>query len=275
MDLVEMLKVIFLGIVQGITEWLPISSTGHMILVDEFLKLNVTPQFREMFFVLIQLGSILAVVVLFWEKLFPFSFKRGFKVKTNIINMWLKIVIASVPAAFVGILFNDWIDKTFYNPQTVAFTLVLYGVLFIVAENLNKTKKPQINSEKDISFTTAFIIGIFQLLAVIPGTSRSGATIVGAILIGASRTIAAEFSFFLAIPAMFGASAIKLVKFGTDFSAGELSVLILGMAVAFGVSVIVIRFLMNFVKNNSFMVFGWYRIILGAAVFFYFFVIAA
>lgn len=273
MDIIEMLKVIFLGLVQGITEWLPISSTGHMILVEKILHLNVTPQFMEMFRVLIQLGSIFAVVVLFWEKLFPFSFRGGFKVKTEIIIMWLKIAVASIPAAIVGFLFNDWIDAKFFNPQTVAFTLVLYGVLFIIIENLNKTKKPRTEEAKDISYKTAFLIGIFQMLAIIPGTSRSGATIIGSILLGASRVAAAEFSFFLAIPAMLGASAIKLLKFGTNFSPGELSALILGMATAFGVSIVAIRFLMNFVKTKNFKIFGWYRIILGAAVIIYFFII--
>jgi undecaprenyl-diphosphatase len=219
MSLTEAFKIILLGVVQGVTEWLPISSTGHIILLDEFIKLNVSVECMEMFLVLIQLGSIFAVVVLFWNKLFPFSFKGRFKVKTDIIVLWLKIVIASVPAAFVGLLFGDLIDEYFFNPQTVAFTLILYGILFIITEKINKTKKPRTTSENDISWFAAFCIGTFQTLALVPGTSRSGATILGGIILGLSRTTAAGFSFFLAIPAMFGASAVKLIKFGLHFTA--------------------------------------------------------
>jgi len=271
MNFYETLKVILLGIVQGVTEWLPVSSTGHMILLDEFIKLDVTPEFMEMFLVWIQLGSIFAVILLFWPKLFPFSLKKGFEVKTDIIVLWLKIVLASVPAALAGFLIGDWIDDTFFNPKTVTFTLVLYGILFIVVEKLNKTKKPRVNSENDISFATAFLIGVFQMLAIVPGTSRSGATIIGAMLLGLSRTAAAEFSFFLAIPAMLGASALKLLDFGTDFTATEFYILILGISVAFGVSVAVIKFLMSFIKSKSFTVFGWYRIGLGVLVMLYFY----
>jgi len=267
MNISEVLKILLFGLVQGVTEWLPISSTGHMILLDEFIKLNVSAEFMDMFLVLIQLGSIFAVVALFWKRLIPFSFKGGFEVKTDVIGLWIKIVIASVPAAVAGVYFGDVIDEMFLNAHTVIITLILYGVLFIIVEMINKTKKPKVTSENDIPYSTAFFIGIFQMLAVIPGTSRSGATILGGIVLGLSRTAAAGFSFFLAIPAMFGASAIKLIKFGFDFTPGELSFLILGMAAAFAVSLVVIRFLMDFVKNRPFTVFGYYRICLGIVIY--------
>ncbi|MDR1687713.1 MAG: undecaprenyl-diphosphate phosphatase [Clostridiales bacterium] len=276
MDFIEVIKIIIIGVLQGITEWLPISSTGHMILVDEFLKLNFSPEFMEMFLVVIQLGSIFAVVVLFWEKIFPFSFKEGFHAKTDVLIMWGKIIIACIPAMVVGLLFDDWVNKTFYNPQVVALALILYGIFFILIEKRNKKKEPQIKTQADITFAIAFLIGVFQMLSIVPGTSRSGSTILGGILLGSSRTIAAEFSFFLAIPAMFGASALKVAGFladGGSFTTGQLSALILAMAVAFGVSAAVIRFLMNYIKNKSFTVFGWYRIVLGAAVLIYFYFI--
>ena len=271
MDFIELLKVIFLGIVEGITEWLPVSSTGHMILVDEFIKLNMTPAFMEMFFVVIQLGAIMAVICLFWDKLFPFEFKGGFKVKTDTMNLWFKIAVACVPAAIIGLLFDDVIDEYLFNPVTVALMLILYGVLFIVIENRNKGRRPMVNDLSQITYKFALMVGIFQLLALVPGTSRSGATIVGAILIGASRYVASEFTFFLAIPVMLGASLLKILKFGLVFTASEAVVLGTGTLVAFFVSILAIKFLMGYIKKHDFKVFGWYRIILGIIVLAYFF----
>ena len=276
MDFTEILKVILLGVVEGITEWLPISSTGHMILVDEFIKLNVSEAFREMFFVVIQLGAIFAVIVLYWSKLFPFKKQKIADAKARIVLdretmlMWLKVIIAVLPAALIGIPFDDQIDAMFYNYQTVAVTLILYGVLFIVIETRNRGKLPRINSIEQITYGTAIIIGIFQVLSLIPGTSRSGATIVGAILIGVSRTVAAEFTFFLAIPVMLGASLLKLVKFGLIFTQAEAVILAVGMVTAFVVSILAIKFLMGYIKKHDFKVFGYYRIILGIAVVAYF-----
>lgn len=274
MDFIEILKAIILGVVEGITEWLPVSSTGHMILVDEFLKLKVSPEFMEMFLVVIQLGAILAVILIFWNKIFPFSFKKGVKIKKDIFDMWFKIVVACIPAAVVGLLFDDQLNALFYNPTTVAIMLIVFGILFIVVENYHKDKLPKINSLSEITYNVAMIIGLFQLIAaVFPGTSRSGATIVGALLIGVSRTVAAEFTFFLAIPVMFGASALKLVKFGFVFTSSELVLLIVGMVVAFVVSVLAIKFLMSYIKKHDFKVFGWYRIVLGIIVLAYFYLI--
>jgi undecaprenyl-diphosphatase len=267
MGIIEILKVIFLGIVEGITEWLPISSTGHMILVDEFIQLNMSKDFKEMFFVVIQLGAIMAVVVLFWNKIFPFKRKKGsFTVDMNIMNLWFKIVISCGPAAVIGLLFDDKLDKLFYNYQTVSITLILYGVIFIIIERWNKTRKATVTKLSQVSYKTALLIGVFQILALIPGTSRSGATIIGALLLGASRTVATEFTFYLAIPVMFGASLLKVIKFGLAFTPTELGVLILGMATAFVVSIWAIKFLMGYVKKNDFTAFGIYRIILGAIV---------
>ncbi len=278
MEFLEIIKSIILGIVEGITEWLPISSTGHMILVDQFLKLNVSKDFMEMFLVVIQLGAILAVIVLYWKKIFPFKFNNGIKVEKDTMIMWLKIIIACIPAAVVGLLFDDYLNELFYNPTTVAIMLILFGILFIVIENYNKGKRSKINSLSEITYNVAIMIGLFQLIAaVFPGTSRSGATIVGALLIGVSRTVAAEFTFFLAIPVMFGASALKLLKFGlaTGFTmtGNELSILLVGMIVAFIVSILAIKFLMSYIKNNDFKAFGWYRIILGIIVIGYFYLI--
>lgn len=275
MEILEFLKVIFLGIVEGVTEWLPISSTGHMILVDEFLKLNITDAFKEMFFVVIQLGAILAVVVLFFNKLNPFSSKKDKVEKKDTISLWVKVLIASIPAGIIGLLFNDKLDELFYNYTTVSITLIVYGVLFILMEIWNKKKKdePKVDTFKKLTFKSAFIIGAAQMLALIPGTSRSGATILGAMLLGTSRSVAAEFSFFLAIPAMFGASAYKLMKFGLAFSGTEIMILLLGMVVAFIVSIVSIKFLMNFIKKHDFKVFGYYRIILGIIVLSYFLII--
>ncbi len=277
----EIIKTIILGIVEGITEWLPISSTGHLILVGEFLKLDKSDEFKEMFDVVIQLGAIMAVVVIFWNKLWPFGKKGnqhplnkspfGQMIKTDIFMMWFKVLVACVPAALIGYFTEDWVDKHFYNPWTVAIALIVFGVAFIIVENWNKGKKAKINTIAELTFTAALIIGVFQLIAAIfPGTSRSGATIVGALLIGVSRTVAAEFTFYLAVPVMFGASLLKLVKFGFDFTGSELAVLLIGMAVAFLVSVFVIKFLMDYIKKHDFKVFGWYRIVLGILVLMYF-----
>lgn len=270
MFIMELLKVFILGVIEGITEWLPISSTGHMILADEFIKLNASDAFMEMFFVVIQLGAILAVVLLYFQKLNPFSPSKTKQQKMDIMQIWFKVVVGCIPLGITGVLFEDWIDEHFYNYQTVALTLIVYGILFIIIENKNKGKTARINSFEQLSYKTAFLIGLMQVLAVIPGTSRSGATILGAILLGTSRYIAAEYSFFLSIPVMFGASALKLVKFGFDFTSAELIILLTGMVVAFIVSVIAIRFLMGYIKKNDFKAFGWYRIVLGAVVIGYF-----
>lgn len=271
MDFLEILKVIFLGVVEGITEWLPISSTGHMILVDEIIPLNVSDEFKEMFLIVIQLGAILAVILLFWNKIFPFNFKKGRPfIKMDIMTLWFKIVVACLPATVMVLLFDDLIDKYFYNYITVAITLIVYGVLFIVIENRNKHRTPGIRTLPDITYKTALLIGLFQLLSMIPGTSRSGSTILGAIILGTSRYVAAEFSFFLAIPAMLGYSLLKMLKFGFDFSSNEVLTLVLGMLTAFVVSVFAIKFLMGYVKKHDFKVFGYYRIVLGILVVLYF-----
>lgn len=272
--MLELFKVIILGIVEGITEWLPISSTGHMILVDEFIKLNVSEEFKAMFFVVIQLGAILAVCILYFHKLNPFSPKKSAKEKKGTLILWAKVIVGCLPAAVIGLLADDWLDEHLYNPQTVAFTLILYGILFIVIENRNKGGKHRINSLGKLSFQTAFFIGLFQVLALIPGTSRSGATILGAILLGTSRYVAAEYSFFLSIPVMFGASLLKVVKYiahvGLHFSGMEIMILSVGMIVAFFVSVIAIKFLLGYIKKNDFKAFGYYRIVLGIIVIIYF-----
>lgn len=267
--MIELLKAILFGIVEGITEWLPVSSTGHMIILDEFIRLDCTPEFLEMFLVVIQLGAIMAVVILFWNKIFPFQFKDKSKpvVEMDKIMLWLKIVVACIPAAVVGLLFDDVFEALFYHAVPVAIALIVFGVAFIVVERRNKGKQAKIRKLNGITIQTAFIIGIFQLIAAIfPGTSRSGATIVGALLIGVSRSVAAEFTFFLAIPVMFGASLLKLVKFGFSFTTLEAGVLIIGMLVSFFVSIFVIKFLMDYIKRHDFQVFGWYRIVLGAIV---------
>lgn len=267
--MLEILKAILFGIVEGITEWLPVSSTGHMIILDEFVQLKCTPEFLEMFLVVIQLGAILAVVLLFWNKIFPFQFKDKTKpvIEMDKIMLWLKILVACIPAAIVGFTIDDLCEKLFYHAIPVAIALIVFGVAFIVIERGNKGKKAKVKSLDAITFKTALIIGLFQLIAAIfPGTSRSGATIVGALLIGVSRSVAAEFTFFLAIPVMFGASLLKMVKFGFHFSTVEAGVLFIGMLVAFVVSIFVIKFLMDYIKKHDFQVFGWYRIVLGIAV---------
>lgn len=266
----ELLKAIFLGIVEGITEWLPISSTGHMILVDEFIKLKASDAFIEMFFVVIQLGAILAVVVLYFHKLNPFSPRKNRRQKRETLSIWYKVIVGVIPAAVLGFLFDDWLNEHLYNYLTVAIMLIVYGILFIIIENRNKRRRPEIESFSDLSYKTAFLIGMFQVLSLVPGTSRSGATILGAILLGSSRFIAAEYSFFLAIPVMFGASLLKVVKFGFHFTGEEAAILLTSMVTAFLVSIIAIKFLIGYIKRNDFKAFGWYRIILGILVIGYF-----
>lgn len=273
---IELLKALLFGIVEGITEWLPVSSTGHLILLQEFVNFDgVSEGFWEMFEVVVQLGAILAVIVLFWSKIWPFTAKKvnGKRtvIKKNSLLLWAKVIIACLPAAVVGLLFDDIINELFYNPMTVGIMLALVGIAFIVIERLNRSKAPKTESLEDITFSQALIIGIFQLVsAVFPGTSRSGSTILGGLMLGISRTAAAEFTFILGIPVMFGASLLKIVKFGFAFTSLELAVLAAGTVTAFLVSLAVIRFLMDFVRRHSFNVFGWYRIALGAVVIAYF-----
>lgn len=268
--MLDVLKVILLGIVEGITEWLPVSSTGHLILVGNVLKPGLSDAFMEMFNVVIQLGAIMAVVVLYFHKLNPFSPKKTQKQKLLTWQMWIKVLIACVPAAVVGLLFDDILDKIFYKPLPVAVMLIVYGVLFIIVENRNEGRKPAVRRISELDIKMLLWIGAFQMLALIPGTSRSGATIVGALIIGVSREVAAEFTFFLAIPVMFGASLLKLVKFGFAFTSTEFVILIVGVVVSFVVSILAIKFLMGYIKKHDFKVFGWYRIILGILVLGYF-----
>ena len=269
---IELIKVIFLGIVEGITEWLPISSTGHMLLVDEFIQMNITQEFKDMFLVVIQLGAILAVVILFWEKMWPFQRKTATQpaVRWDTIQMWLKVVVTCIPGAVVTILFDDYIEAHLHTPVVIAAALIVYGIAFILIENWNKKRTPKVNTLGEITYRTAFLIGLFQVLSIIPGTSRSGSTIIGALLIGVSRVAAAEFTFFLAVPVMFGLSLFKLLQFGFAFTSAELVTLIVGSLVAFLVSLVVIKFLMGYIKKHDFKVFGWYRIALGAVVLLYF-----
>ncbi|MBP3447666.1 MAG: undecaprenyl-diphosphate phosphatase [Clostridia bacterium] len=271
--MLEILKVIFIGIVQGITEWLPVSSTGHMILADEFVKLRVRPEFLEMFLVVIQFGSILAVLVLYFHKLNPFSPKKTPGERTETLHLWGKVIVGVLPAAVIGLLFDDLLNEIFYNPVTVTITLIVYGVLFILLENRNKKVSPKINGLEELTYQTAFSIGLFQLLSLIPGTSRSGSTILGAMLIGSSRFVAAEYSFFLAIPVMCGASLLKVAKFllSNTLLGSEVVILAIGMVVAFLVSVFAIKFLMGYIKKHDFKAFGYYRIALGIVVAIYFF----
>lgn len=267
MDWFNLFKAIILGIVEGITEWLPISSTGHLILVDEFLKLEATPAFKEMFNVVIQLGAILAVCVLFFHKLNPFSPQKNRQEKEATWSLWFKVVIGSIPALVLGLPLDDFLEEHFHKFLPIAIMLILYGVLFIIVENYNKNRVPKCKDFGHFTYKAAFLIGCFQVLALMPGTSRSGATIIGAILIGCSRFVATEFSFFLSIPAMFGASGIKLLKFfmrGNSFTFSEFIILMVGCIVAFFVSIVVIKFFIGYIKTNDFKAFGWYRIILGA-----------
>ncbi|MCZ7693266.1 undecaprenyl-diphosphate phosphatase [Mediterraneibacter gnavus] len=268
--MLEALKVIILGIVEGITEWLPISSTGHLILVEEFVKLNFSQSYLDMFNVVIQLGAIMAVVVIYFHRLNPFSPKKTEKQKKMTLQLWVKVVIASIPAGVVGILFNDFIEEKFNNSYVVATMLIVVGVLFIVIENRHKGRKPQITKISQMGVPILIWIGVFQMLAMIPGTSRSGATIVGALALGVSRTAAADFTFFLAIPAMAGASLVKLRHFGFDFTGTELGLLLLGCVVSFVVSILAIKFLLKYIQNHDFKAFGYYRIVLGIIVFLYF-----
>ncbi|UWP61417.1 undecaprenyl-diphosphate phosphatase [Ruminococcus gauvreauii] len=294
MSFIELLKVIFLGIVEGITEWLPVSSTGHMILVDEFIKLNVSAEFLQMFLVVIQLGAILAVVLIYWNKLWPFhrkpaevseSFWQNYSenrlvgslqqfadnhVSMNKIIMWLKIAVSCLPAMIIAIPFNDFIEEKLNNYVVVAVMLIVYGILFIIIENYNKRRRPKMRRISEITWTTALLIGVFQVLSIVPGTSRSGATIIGGILLGTSRKLAAEYTFFLAVPVMFGASLLKVVKFGFSFTGPEIIYLLVGMLVAFVVSIFCIKFLMSYIRKHDFKVFGWYRIVLGILILGYF-----
>jgi len=272
LNLWEILKVIVLGIVEGVTEWLPISSTGHMLLVDEFVKLKCSPEFKEMFFYVIQLGAILAVVLLFWKKMWPFQLKDREKpfIRRRVFSTWFKVVVACIPGAAVTLLFDDYIEAHLHTPWVIAAMLILYGVAFIVIEKWNRTRRPRIRRLSQITYPTALMIGLFQVLSIIPGTSRSGATIIGALLIGVSRVAAAEFTFFLAVPVMAGMSLLKLLKFGFAFTSAELVLLLVGMAVAFVVSLACIKFLMAYIKKHDFRVFGWYRIVLGLLVIAYF-----
>ena len=283
---IEILKVIFLGIVEGITEWLPISSTGHLILVEEFVKLNVSQEFWDMFMVVIQLGAIFAVVVLYWKDLWPFRNKKPKHenvtkvekaagvlcrfVKIDKMIMWFKILVSCLPAIIIGLPFNDFIEEKFNNWFVVSVMLIVYGVMFLIVEDYNEKRQAKYKSISEITWKTALFIGIFQVLSLIPGTSRSGATIIGGILVGASRTVAAEYTFFLAIPVMFGASLLKIVKFGMNFTSWEVVILLVGMVVSFVVSILAIKFLMGYIKKHNFKVFGWYRIVLGIIVILFF-----
>ncbi len=276
MDILEILKVIFLGIVEGITEWLPISSTGHLKLINEFIKLNMSEDFMKMFEYVIQLGAIMAVVVIYFKKLWPFSAKEKYFCKKDTWNLWFKILVAIIPGTVAYFLFDDIVETYLDSPDMSAYVisamLIIYGILFIVIEKLHKGKKAKVNHISEITYSMALMIGLFQVLSIIPGTSRSGATIVGAMLIGASRLAATEFTFYLAVPVMFGMSALKIFQFGLNFTSNELLVLILGMLSAFVVSIIVIKFLLSYLKRNTFIPFGWYRIGLGCLVIGYFLV---
>lgn len=266
MDWYNLIKAIILGIVEGVTEWLPISSTGHLILVQEFMKLDARPEFIEMFNVVVQLGAIIAVILIYFNKLNPFSPKKTATEKKDTWNLWLKVLVGCLPAAVLGLMFDDFLDEHFHKFLPIALMLIIYGVLFIIVENRNKDREPSITSFQDFTYKAALIIGFFQVLALMPGTSRSGATIIGALLIGTSRFVATEFSFFLSIPVMIGVSGYKMLKFlkiGGAFTGDELMILIVGSVVAFVVSLIVIKFLLNYIKTNDFKPFGWYRIILG------------
>ena len=271
MELMELFKAALIGIVQGITEWLPVSSTGHMILFNEFIKMNVSETFMSTFLVVIQFGSILAVLTIFFQKLNPFDVSKTQIQKSETIDLWIKVIIAVIPSGILGLLFDDTIDALFFNPTTVAIALIVYGIIMIMLENRNK--KPSVNSFSEVSYKLAIGIGLFQCLALIPGTSRSGSTIIGAVLLGTSRYIATEFSFFLAVPTMLGASALKLVKTGFAFSGFEWLILATGSIVAYIVSILAIKFLLDYIKKHDFKVFGYYRIVLGILVLAYFFLI--
>lgn len=269
--MLDILKSIVLGIIEGITEWLPISSTGHLIIADEFIKLNMNESFMEMFNVVIQLGAILAVVVIYFKQMWPFTLKKEEHfIKKDVFSMWFKVIVAILPAAIIGIPLDDLFEEKFHNYIVVSLALVVYGIAFLIIEKRNKAIKPKVESIAEMSYKTAFLVGCFQALSLIPGTSRSGSTILGAILIGVSRVAAAEFSFYMAVPVMFGASLIKLLKFGFDFTSTELIILLVGMLTAFIVSVIAIKFLISYIKKRDFTAFGYYRIILGVVILLYF-----
>lgn len=265
-QMAELLKVIVIGIIEGITEWLPISSTGHMLLFDTFVTLRMDEAFKEMFFVVIQLGAILAVVVLFWNKMWPVERGRRLILRRDVLEVWGKVIVACIPSAVLGLFLDDFLETYFGDAVTISLMLIVYGIAFILVERRNASRTPRIRTLQGIDWKTAFAIGLFQVLSMIPGTSRSGATIVGALLLGVGRTAAAEFTFFLAVPTMLGASALKLVKFGFDFTGAQMITLLVGCAVAFGVSLLAIRFLMRYVQKHDFRVFGWYRIVLGVVV---------
>ena len=270
MEFMEILKAIILGIVEGITEWLPISSTGHMILVEEFIQLNLSQAFKEMFFYVIQLGAILAVVVIYFHKLNPFSPSKTKAEKNQTWDIWKKVIIGCIPAGVIGLPLNDWADENLLNATVVALALIIYGILFIVIENRHKDREPSITDFSQLTYIKAFQIGLFQALSIIPGTSRSGSSILGSIVLGTSRFIATEFSFFMSIPIMFGISFLKIIKFGFNFTGLEFAVLLSGMLTAFLVSIVAIKFLIGYLKRNDFKAFGWYRIVLGAIVLIYF-----
>jgi len=270
MGFIEIVKAIILGIIEGITEWLPISSTGHMILADEFIRLNMSDEFKEVFLVVVQLGAILSVILLYFNKLNPFSPSKTIKQKRETWSLWFKVIVATIPAGIIGFLFDDILDELFYNYQTVSIMLIIYGILFIIIERRNKHKVSMIDNFHQLTYKTAFTIGLYQVLSLIPGTSRSGATIIGAMLVGTSRSVAAEFTFFLGIPVMFGASLLKLVKFGFNFTGFEILVLLVGTIVSFIVSVVAIKFLLRYIKRNDFTAFGYYRIALGVILILYF-----
>ena len=267
----DLIKTVILGVVEGLTEWLPISSTGHMILVDEFIKLDVTKQFMDMFLVVIQLGAILAVVVLNFEKLNPFSSWKSRQEKRDTVELWKKVIVATLPAGIIGLMLNKFMEEHLMTAPVVATTLIFYGILFIIIENYNKRRHPRVTDLRNLDYKTALIIGFFQVLSLVPGTSRSGATIIGGLLFRASRYVAPEFTFFLAIPVMFGASFLKMVKFGIHYTGAEVLILVLGMVTAFIVSILSIRFLLSYIKTNDFKAFGWYRIVLGIVVIAYMF----
>ena len=264
------IKTIIIGIIEGITEWLPISSTGHMILANEFIKLDVSSSFWEMFEVVIQLGAILAVIILYFKELFPWGFGKTKEDTKNTFNLWSKIIVGVIPCAVIGLLFDDYINDKFFNPWTVSIMLILYGILFIIIENIHKNKKAKVTDINKLTYSEALKVGLFQVLSIIPGTSRSGATILGGLIIGLDRKVAAKYTFFLAIPVMFGASLLKIIKFGFAFTSSEVIVLLTGMIVAFIVSIISIKFLLKYIRNNDFKAFGYYRIALGFIVLLYF-----
>jgi len=266
----EVLKSVFLGIVEGITEWLPVSSTGHMLLVDEFLTLDASDEFKRMFFIVIQLGAILAVTVLYFRRMLPIEFNGGLRIKKQTVSVWLKVAVACVPGAVVTLTAGDFVDSYLHTPQVIAFALIFYGLVFIFVESRLRGKTLRVETLEEISFRDAFIIGLFQVLSIIPGTSRSGATVIGALLIGVSRVAAAEFTFFMAVPVMLGMSLIEIIRFGFNVTAGEAAILVFGAATAFVVSLITVRWLIKYVSKKSFTVFGYYRILLGAAVLIYF-----